>query len=52
MRFVCVNCGYVYDEERGDKTQGVDPGTPFDSLPETWVCPVCYADKDRFDPMD
>ncbi len=52
MRYICVNCGYVYDEAVGDKTQGVPPGTSFTDLPEDWLCPVCYADKDRFDPLD
>ena len=27
-------------------------GTSFDDLPEEWVCPMCYATKDLFDPLD
>lgn len=27
------------------------PGTPFEDLPEEWVCPVCYVTQDRFDPL-
>ncbi|NLP11867.1 rubredoxin, partial [bacterium] len=32
-----------------DPENGIPPGTPFDELPEEWVCPVCYVTKDRFD---
>ena len=30
----------------------IGPGTPFDQLPEEWVCPMCYAGKDQFDLLD
>ena len=47
-RYVCEPCGYVYDPEVGDPDNGVEPGTPFDEIPEDWVCPVCGAPKDMF----
>jgi rubredoxin len=28
------------------------PETTFDTLPEQWVCPMCYATQDQFDPLD
>ena len=49
-RWVCTGCGYVYDPERGDPEQGVPPGTPFEELPESWCCPVCYLPQSAFDP--
>lgn len=49
-RYVCVVCGYVYDPENGDPDNNVEPGTPFEKLPEDWVCPVCGAGKDQFEP--
>jgi rubredoxin len=49
-RYVCVVCGYVYDPEAGDPDSGINPGTPFDLLPETWVCPLCGVGKDAFEP--
>lgn len=52
MRYVCVNCGYVYDPKKGDPMNDVPPGTAFDDLPEEWVCPMCYATRDSFDPLD
>ena len=43
-----VNCGYVYDPDRGDKRRKVAAGTKFEDLPEDWVCPVCGMDKEAF----
>lgn len=48
-KYVCSVCGYVYDPEVGDEDHGVVPGTPFDKLPEDWVCPVCGVGKDEFE---
>lgn len=36
--YVCRVCRYVYD----------DPVTPFEQLPDDWVCPVCGAPKSAF----
>ncbi len=47
-KYVCVVCGYVYDPEKGDPYGKVPPGTPFESLPANWVCPVCGASKESF----
>lgn len=47
-RYVCKLCGYVYDPEKGDPTQGIAPGTPFETLPDTWRCPLCKVGKDMF----
>ncbi|MBI5559842.1 MAG: rubredoxin [Deltaproteobacteria bacterium] len=47
--FRCIICGYVYDPYKGDVDSNVKPGTPFEELPQDWVCPVCGADKDQFE---
>ncbi len=52
MRHICVNCGYVYDSKNGEPASEVPPDTPFDDLPDDWVCPICYASKEQFDPLD
>ena len=52
MRYICVNCGYIYDPEVGDPGNGIAPGTSFEDLPDDWICPVCYVSKDQFDPVD
>ncbi len=48
-KYICTVCGYVYDPDKGDPESGVAPGTPFESLPDNWVCPVCGAPKDQFE---
>jgi len=45
-------CGYVYEPEEGDYQSGIEPGTPFDELPEQWVCPKCGAEKEYFEKTD
>ena len=47
--YVCTVCGYVYDPAVGDEDNGVAPGTPFEAIPEEWVCPLCGAGKDQFE---
>ncbi len=42
-------CGYVYDPAAGDPDNGVAPGTPWEQVPEDWVCPVCGLGKDSFE---
>lgn len=48
-KYVCAVCGYVYDPEKGDPDSGIVPGTPFEKLPDDWVCPVCGAGKEMFE---
>ncbi|MBP7176410.1 MAG: rubredoxin [Thermoclostridium sp.] len=48
-KWVCIVCGYVYDPEAGDPDNGIEPGTPFEELPEDWVCPDCGVGKDMFE---
>jgi flavin reductase (DIM6/NTAB) family NADH-FMN oxidoreductase RutF/rubredoxin len=47
-KYECAVCGYIYDPEKGDPDGGIAPGTPFEQLPNDWVCPVCGASKDQF----
>ena len=48
-KWECMVCGYVYDPAKGDPDNGVAPGTPFEDLPDDWVCPECGADKSMFE---
>ena len=48
--FVCDVCGYVYDPAVGDPENGVAPGTPWEEVPEDWLCPLCAVGKDQFSP--
>lgn len=43
-RYLCSLCNYVYDEKRGEPHRGIKPGTKFEDLPDSYVCPVCALD--------
>lgn len=51
-RYICTNCGYVYDPALGDPLSNVPPGTAFEKLPEQWRCPICYVEKELFDELE
>ena len=48
-KWQCKVCGYIYDPAEGDPENNVPPGTPFEKIPEDWVCPACGAPKDMFE---
>ena len=48
-KYRCRVCGYIYDPEVGDPDGGIAPGTPFEEIPDDWVCPVCGAAKSDFE---
>ena len=50
-RYECAICWHVYDPAEGDAEWQVEPGTPFDALPEHWSCPRCAGEKTRFMPL-
>lgn len=48
-KYVCLICGYVYDEEAGEPDSGVAPGTAWEDVPDDFVCPLCGVGKDHFE---
>lgn len=50
-KFVCVVCGFIYDEAKGDPDSGLAPGTRWEDIPEDWSCPECGVSKDNFEEM-
>ncbi len=40
MRYICQICGYIYDDAK--------EAAPFESLPDSWKCPLCGASKSDF----
>ena len=48
----CSVCRYVYDPKIGDPENGIDPGRPFERLPDYWGCPDCGASKELFERID
>lgn len=51
-KYKCSVCGWVYDPEIGDPEGSIAPGTPFEKLPDDWVCPVCGAAKSDFERIE
>jgi rubredoxin len=49
IKWRCTVCWYIYDPEEGDPESGIKVGTPFEELPDDWVCPLCSATKDQFE---
>jgi rubredoxin len=48
-KWVCVICGFIYDEALGLPDYGIPPGTRFADLPEDWVCPECGSAKSAYE---
>lgn len=51
-RYICLFCGHIYDEAKGDADSGIAPGTKWEDLPEDWECPDCGAPKSAFVPEE
>ncbi len=51
-KYMCVVCGWIYDEEKGAPKEGLSPGTRWADVPDNWVCPDCGAARDDFDMIE
>jgi rubredoxin len=47
-QWVCVICGWIYDEALGCPDHGIAPGTRWEDVPEDWRCPLCDVGKEDF----
>jgi outer membrane protein assembly complex protein YaeT len=47
----CSECGFTYQALQGDPEHNILPGTPFEELPDSWVCPDCGKGKDTFEQL-
>lgn len=50
--WMCIICGWTYDEQRGCPEEGLPPGTRWEDIPEDWICPDCGATKDDFEMVE
>ena len=48
-KYVCIVCGFEYDEEQGLPDEGIPSGTRWDDVPEDWLCPDCGVGKSDFE---
>lgn len=51
-RYICVICGFIYDEALGWPEDGIAPGTTWEEVPENWFCPDCGASKEDFEMIE
>jgi rubredoxin---NAD+ reductase len=48
-QYMCLVCGFIYDEELGWPDDGIAPGTKWADVPDTWKCPECGVGKEDFE---
>lgn len=51
-RYLCLGCGFLYDEEFGLPLEGIAPGTRWADIPDDWVCFDCGTPKHRFEMIE
>ena len=51
-KYKCTACEYVYDEEKGDTDNSIEPGTKWEDVPEDFTCPLCGVGKDMFEKVE
>jgi rubredoxin len=44
-QYVCLECGWIYDEAQGLPEQGIAPGTTWEALPDDFQCAECTVKK-------
>ncbi len=47
--FMCVVCGFIYNEAEGWPADGIAAGTRWEDVSETWTCPDCGVTKADFE---
>ena len=51
-KYMCVICGFIYDEAAGLPELGIPPGTRWEDIPLNWTCPDCGANKEDFEMIE
>ena len=48
-KYLCLICGFIYNEAEGWPDDNIPPGTYWETIPEDWFCPDCGAMKSDFE---
>ena len=48
-KWMCLICGFIYDEAEGLPEEGLPAGTRWADIPPNWTCPECGARKEDFE---
>jgi rubredoxin len=49
VTYICIVCGFVYNEAEGRPEEGIAPGTKWADVPKSWACPDCGVAKADFE---
>ncbi len=49
VTWMCLICGWIYDEAAGLPEEGIAAGTRWADVPMNWTCPECGARKEDFE---
>jgi rubredoxin len=50
--YICIVCGFIYDEAVGRVEDGIAAGTKFADIPDSWACPDCGVSKADFEVIE
>ena len=50
--WMCLICGYIYDEAPGIPDDGIAPGIRWEGISIDWTCPECHARKEDFEMVE
>ena len=50
--WLCLICGWLYEEKLGVPEEGIPAGTPWGQVPMNWTCPECGARKEDFEMVE
>ena len=50
--YICIVCGFVYDEAAGRPEDGIAAGTLWADVPASWACPDCGVAKADFEVVE
>ena len=50
--WMCLTCGFIYEEATGLPDEGIAPGTRWPDVPINWTCPECGARKEDFEMVE
>ena len=46
--YICLVCGWEYDEDKGYSAGDIKKGTKWKDVPAGFKCPLCGVGKDQF----
>lgn len=51
-KYMCMVCGWIYDEAQGWPEDGIAPGTAWADVSNDWFCPDCGVSKQDFEMVE